>query len=92
MAFPPETAQDADKFTDRLNRLASNVGTHAWSQLTVATKAMIELVEPVSAKPPKLVRKYSLTVPANAAAAIPRTQTDNKFEAGTLVENITVAN
>ena len=51
---------------------------------------MIELVEPVSAEPTKLVRKYYAAVPYGETATNPRTQTNDRFGVGNLVENIKV--
>ena len=48
---------------------------------------MIVLVEPVSAEPAKPVRKYYLAVPDGEVANDSRTQTNNRFEVGSLKEN-----
>ena len=88
MTFNRGTTRDAAKVTNTLNKLARHVGTHAWSQSTVAGKVMIELVEPVSEAPTQPVRKYYLAVPDNEVTANPRTQTNDRFEVGSLIENI----
>ena len=51
---------------------------------------MIELVESVSTDPTKLVRKFYIAVPDNQTATDPRTQTNDRFEVGSLKENIKV--
>ena len=52
---------------------------------------MIELPEPKSVDPTKPTRKYYLAVPLDTTTPNPRDQTEDRFEGGTLKENIKVA-
>ena len=58
VTFTEGTAQDATRFEDVLNKLASYVGTQQWSRSSVAAKAMGELLAPVFTEPTKPVRRY----------------------------------
>ena len=62
MIFTRGTPRDAASYADTVSKLARHVGTQTWSQSTVTTKAMIELVAPVSAAPMRPTQKY-FTVP-----------------------------
>ena len=60
MTFTEVTAQDAARFEDVLNKLASYVGTQPWSQSSVAAKAMGKLLDPVLTERTKPVRYWIL--------------------------------
>ena len=89
--FTRSTTRDISKFTDTLNKLARHVGIQAWSQLTVVAKAMIKLVAPAWTEPSKPVRMYYLAVNQGDAVPIPKLQTTERFEVGTMTKNIEVA-
>ena len=89
--FTQGTKKDTAKYMDMINKLARYVGTQAWSQSTVDAKAVIELVEPESVDPTKPTRMYYLAVPLDMTAPNPRKKKEDRFEVGTLKENITVA-
>ena len=55
VTFTEGTAQDAARFEDVLNKLASYVGTQPWSRSSVAAKAIGELLDLVFTEPTKLV-------------------------------------
>ena len=88
MLFTRGTTRDAAKFTDTLNKLARHVGIQAWSQSTVTAKAMIELVSPAWSEPAKPVRMYYLAVKQGDPVPIPRVQTTERFEFGTMDKNM----
>ena len=67
------------------------MGIQAWSQSTVAAKAMIELVAPAWDEPAKPIRMYYLAVADGVTAPNPRAQMTERFEDGSLKENIKVA-
>ena len=73
------TAQDAARFEDVLNKLASYVGTQPWSRSSVAAKAMGELLDPVFTEPTKPVRRYNVHLERNAVVPIPRDQTTQRM-------------
>ena len=91
VTFTRGTTRDAVIYMDTLNKLARYVGTQPWSQSTVAAKAMIELAKPKLVEPTKLTRMYYLAVESGKTAPNPREETVERFEVGTLKENIKVA-
>ena len=58
--------------------------------MTVTAKATVELVEPGSLEPTKLVRKYYAAVPDGENATTPRTQTNDRFRVRNFEENVKV--
>ena len=62
VTFTEGTAQDAARFEDVINKLASYVGTQPWSRSSEVAEAMCELRAPVYDEPTKLLRDYYVHV------------------------------
>ena len=88
--FTRGTTQDAAKFIDTVETLARYVGVQAWSQSTVAAKAMIELVAPSYSQPLKPVRYYYVTPEQGAPAADQLVKTTERFVPGTTTRYVAV--
>ena len=70
VTFTEGTTQDAARFEDVLNKLASYVGTQPWSRSSVAAKAMGKLLVPVFTEPKKPVRRYYVHLERDAVVPI----------------------
>ena len=75
VTFTEGTAQDAARFEDAINKLASYVGTQPWSRSSEVAKALGELLDPVFTDPTKPVRRYYVHLERDAVVPIPRDQT-----------------
>ena len=73
------TTRDSARYLDTVNQLARYISTRTWSQSTVATKVMIELVIPVSVSPVRPARKYYVAIKQSEAAPTPRAETTDRF-------------
>ena len=69
--FTKGTTRDAARYADTVIQLERYVGTKTWSQSTVGTKAMIELVAPVSVGPVCPARKYYAVIKQGETAPTP---------------------
>ena len=67
-----------------------HVGVQAWSQPTVAVKAMIELVAPSFTQSLKPVRSYYVTPATDAPASNLLVKTTRRFILGTTTKNVAV--
>ena len=90
VTFTEGTAQDAARFEDVINKLASYVGTRPWSQSSEVAKAMGDLRAPVYDEPTKPLRKYYVHLEASETMPATRAQTTSKFHTDQRTENILV--
>ena len=90
MTFTEGTAQDAARFEDVMNKLASYVGTQPWSRSLVAAKAMGELLDPVFMEPTEPVRRYYVHLERDAVVPIPRDQTTQQIHTDQVKLNVPV--
>ena len=88
--FTEGTAQDAARFKDVLNKLASYVGTQPWSRSSVSVKAMGELLDPVFTEPTKPVQRYYVHLERYAVVPIPRDQTTKRVHTDQVTPNVPV--
>ena len=88
--FTRGTTRDAVTFIDTLDMPARHVRVQAWSQSTVAAKAMIELVAPSYTHPLKPVRLYYVTPALDAPASDRLVKTTDRFVPGTTTKYVAV--
>ena len=90
VTFTEGTAQDAARFEDVINKLASYVGTQPWSRSSDVAKAMGELRAPVYDEPTKPLREYYVHVEVGEEMPASRSKTTSRFHTDKMTENIPV--
>ena len=90
VTFTQGTAQDAARFEDVINKLASYVGMQPWSRSSEVTKAMGELQAPVYDEATTTLRQYYVHVEVGETMPASRAQTTSRFHTDQRTENIPV--
>ena len=90
VTFTEGTAQDAARFEDVMNKLASYVGTQPWLRSSVSAKAMGELLTPVFTEPMKPARKYYVHLERDAVVPTPRVQMTQRMHTNQVTLNVQV--